>query len=94
MGATSLGAVKTADVDETHVAGWRDERLRTVSGATVNQEMNLLSHVFSVARKEWKWLSKSPTTDVARPKVEPPRDKLQSEDEITAIGLALGWDQV
>lgn len=93
MGAMSLGAVKISEVDETHIAAWRDERLRTVSGATVNREMNLLSHVFSVARKEWKWLSKSPTTDVARPKAKPPRDRLISEDEITAICLALGWDQ-
>lgn len=89
--ASSLGPIKIADIDETHVAAWRDQRLKTVSGGTVSREMNLLSHVFSTARKEWKWISASPTTDVARPKAKPPRDRRISPDEITAICLSLGW---
>lgn len=53
--------------------------------------MNLLSHVFSVARKEWKWLQRSPTTNVARPRPKPPRDRLISQDEIERICVALNW---
>lgn len=91
MAASSLGKITMAEVDASHIAAWRDERLRKVQGGTVTREMNLLSHVFSVARKEWKWLQRSPTTDVARPRPKPPRDRLISQDEIERICVALNW---
>jgi integrase len=87
-----LGSVRMCDLDATHIAAWRDERLLSVQGGSVTREMNLLSHVFSVARKEWKWISVSPTADVARPKAKPPRDRLISSEEIKKICIALGWD--
>jgi len=34
-------------------ACWRDRRLKQVSGSTVEQEMTILSHACSVARREW-----------------------------------------
>lgn len=98
MGQTSLGSVKMADLNETHVAKWRDDRLkgtataRAVQGPTVSREMNLLSNVFTYARKEWKWITKSPTTDVSRPKENQPRNRRITPKEIDAICLALGWD--
>ncbi len=91
MAATDLGKVKMADVNATHVAAWRDQRLKQVAPGSVTREMNLLSNVFTIARKEWKWLSVSPTTDVARPKAPPARNRLISQREIEAICIALGW---
>lgn len=91
MAASSLGKVTMAEVDASHIAAWRDERLRKVQGGTVTREMNLLSHVFSVARKECKWLPRSPTTDVARPRAKPPRDRRINQDEIERICVALNW---
>lgn len=91
ISASTLGAVRMCDLDASHIAAWRDERLRSVQGATVARELNLISHVFSVARKEWRWIESSPTTDVARPKPARARDRRISEDEIERICLALGW---
>lgn len=91
MAETDLGKVKMADISTTHVAAWRDQRLRQVAPGSVTREMNLLSHVFSVARKEWKWISESPTTDVARPKSPPARNRLISQKEIETICVALSW---
>lgn len=88
---SSLGAIRMRDVDASHVAAWRDERLKSVAGATVIREMNLLSNVFTIARKEWKWITSSPTTDVSRPKDSPPRFRRISEDEIKRVCQALGW---
>lgn len=67
--------------------------VRGVKGSTVNREFNLLSHVFSTAVTEWKWLAKSPTTDVRRPKSEASRERLPTDDEIERICNALGFDQ-
>lgn len=73
---------------------WRDHRLNVdkVSGSTVSRELNLLSNIFTVAAREWKWIAASPTTDVRRPKESEPRDRLYTDDEIERICLALGFD--
>ncbi len=91
FGRSDLGAVRMRDVDASHVAAWRDERLKSVQGATVNREMNLLSNVFAIARKEWKWITGSPTTDVKRPKEGKPRFRRVTGPEIEEICHALGW---
>lgn len=91
FGRSSLGAVRMRDVDTTHIAAWRDERLKSVQGSTVQREMNLLSNVFTIARKEWKWISSSPTTDVKRPAENKPRFRRISQGEIDLMCHALGW---
>lgn len=91
FGRSKLGDIRFKEVDESHVAAWRDERLKSVSGSTVDREMNLLSNVFTIARKEWKWITSSPTTDVSRPKSGPPRFRRVTEEEIEQICIALGW---
>jgi integrase len=91
MASSPLGKVPIAQLNASHIAAWRDRRLREVQGGTVTREMNLLSHVFSVARKEWKWIAMSPTTDVARPRSNPPRDRRISQEEIERICVSLNW---
>ena len=87
-----LGDYLVTDVTPDILGQWRDMRLKTVSGSTVNRDLNLISHVFTTARREWNWASKSPTADVRRPKDPPPRDRLISQDEIDRICLALAYD--
>jgi integrase len=91
IGRMPLADIKLSDLKPEHIAYWRDQRLTSVSGATVNRELSLLSHVFAIAAKEWRWLLKSPTSDVRRPKESPPRDRLITSDEISRILLAAGW---
>jgi integrase len=83
---------KLADVTSDALGRWRDHRLTVdkVLGSSVNRDLNLLSHVFASAAKEWKWIAKSPTTDVRRPDDPPPRDRLYTADEIDRICAALG----
>lgn len=98
LGEELIGRVKLRDFNITAVTAdtlgkWRDKRINIdkVAGSTVNRDLSLLSHVFSTARREWKWISSSPTTDVRRPKNPAPRDRLISEDEIDRITLASGF---
>ena len=86
-----LSGVPMAKLSAADVAAWRDRRLRQVSGPSVARELNLLSHVFAVARKEWRWLASSPTADVRRPKGAPPRDRRVSDSEIELIKVATGY---
>lgn len=92
VGRVSLGEMKLCDVTADVLGQWRDERLLSVAGSTVNRDLNLLSHVFTTARREWKWISASPTVDVRRPQNPQPRDRRITDDEIERICLALGFD--
>jgi integrase len=92
---------KLADVTADVLGRWRDNRLKgtpeldfkdKVLGSSVNRDLNLLSHVFSSAAREWKWIAKSPTADVRRPADPPPRDRLYTQDEIDRLCAALGID--
>jgi integrase len=85
---------KLVDVTPEVLGKWRDHRLTVdkVLGSTVNRDLNLISHVLSTAAKEWKWIAKSPTTEVRRPKDPPPRDRLYTQDEIDRLCSALGID--
>ena len=46
--------VRLSDLDSVVVAKWRDERLKAVSGSSVNRDWNLLSYACEVARKDRK----------------------------------------
>lgn len=90
---SSIADIKMADIRPADIAAWRDERLKVVKGSTVNRDLNILSHVFTIARREWGWITASPTKDVQRPASPPHRDRRISEREIDLICLALGWDR-
>ena len=63
-------------IDQPMIAAWRDKRLETVSGSTVQREANLLRHLLNVARDEWKWISESPFRGVKLPDENPPRTQV------------------
>ena len=48
-----LPKLKMSAITSTAVASWRDRRLKAVSGATVNREIDVLSTVLNHARREW-----------------------------------------
>lgn len=59
---TPLTQITTATIGR-----WRDERLKTVVGATVQRESNLLRNLFTVARDEWQWITHHPFKGVRMP---------------------------
>lgn len=81
------------DYGPEQVADWRDARLKIVSAATVNRELNLLSAVFTTAIKEWRiGIAANPVRLIKRPPATPARKRRVSDAEIKAIRTALGWD--
>lgn len=55
------------------------------SGATVNRYLAALSHMFTIARKEWRWVSTNPVLDVRKLAEGKARDKVLSSDERKAL---------
>lgn len=80
-----LSKLTTADL-----VAWRDARLLKVSKGSVQRDINLLSHVFTKARDEWKWMGESPLKGMEAPGDNPPRDRLPTPSEIRRILRWLG----
>ncbi len=101
LGRDPLADVRLPELDQPHIAQWRDRRLsgwvndagekvRAVSSASVNREWNLLSGVFTTAINEWRMLEKHPMKGVKRPPKGKARDRLPTDAEIEALRFVMG----
>ncbi|WP_051068050.1 tyrosine-type recombinase/integrase [Octadecabacter antarcticus] len=54
--------------------------------------MQLMSSVFSIARKKWGWIRASPIVDVRKPPQSPRRNRLVTDDELAALAISAGSD--
>lgn len=70
---------------------WRDTRLKVVKPGTVIRDFSLLSNVFEVARREWRWIRENPITDVRRPEAPDHRDIVITWSQIRAMLKAMGY---
>ena len=77
-----LAEYKVAALTSKVMAEYRDARLREVSGSTTNRELTLISHVLSIARKEWGIpIDVNPVSMIRRPKENRARTRRLSVDE-------------
>lgn len=84
-----LTSLSMSRVTSSAVASWRDRRLKEVSGATVNREIDVLSTVFNHARREWGIHVENPIPLVKRPAKAKSRDRRLSQDEEAYLMAAL-----
>jgi len=89
LGDATLPKLKMSAVTSSAVAGWRDRRLKTVTGATVNREIDVLSTVFNHARREWGIHVENPIPYVKRPDKAKARDRRFSAEEEAYLLAAL-----
>jgi integrase len=68
-----FGLKPLGELDSPDMARWRDSRLQSVSASTVVREANLLKHILSTARDEWRWMDNDPWRGVKLPQENPPR---------------------
>lgn len=91
MGKLPIAKVKLAALKSAHLSEWRNNRLASVSKATVLREMNLLHSVFESCRRDWGWLKDNPLKDVKRPQAPPSRKRRITQGEIDLIMLGLNY---
>jgi integrase len=80
-----------SDIDTPDMVRWRDSRLKKVSAGSVQRDINLLSHVFTVARDEWRWCRTSPFTGMRRPGDNPSRTRRVLPSEVKRLCRWLGY---
>ncbi|MFQ5519469.1 MAG: tyrosine-type recombinase/integrase [Mariprofundus sp.] len=77
-----LGALSLAAITPTHIADCRDKLLDGGrSPATVNRYLAVISHAFTYAVKELRWLEDNPCQKVTNPKEPKGRTRFLSDDE-------------
>lgn len=74
-----------AKIGSERIGEWRDHRLKTVSGSTVQREANLLRAMLLKAKNEWKWISHHPFEGVKLPDAEPEREQVWGWREIRRV---------
>ncbi len=81
--ASSLAKQSLASIGSREVSRYRDTRLKVVSASTVNRELNILSHVFTVAMQDWGvgLPAGNPVAATRRPKGDDRRDRRLIDDE-------------
>ena len=80
------------DLDGAAIAEWRDRRLKAVTAATVNRELNLISAVYTRAIRGWRLpVAANPVHAIQRPPQPRSRRRRVSDSERAAIIKALAW---
>ncbi len=73
---TPLPKRSIASIQGKDIAAYRDARLKEVAANTVRQELAVLSHVFTIAVKEWGMAGLvNPVQQIRAPKMPPGRDR-------------------
>lgn len=77
-----IAQMKMSALSSSHIASYRDDRLKVVASGTVNKELNHLAHVIETARREWGvQLPENPVRLVRRPAAPKSRDRRFTSDE-------------
>lgn len=86
-GKLSRGTYQRArpDAKRTSIKKGESAQAYPRKGGTVNRYLAALSHLFTVARKEWQWVSGNPVLDVAKLPEGKARDKVLTDSERKAL---------
>ncbi len=81
-----LGKRALAQIQGKDIAAYRDARLKEVAPNTVRLELALLSHLFTIAVKEWGMAGLvNPVMQIRKPKLPQGRDRRLLPGELEAI---------
>ena len=67
------------------IAGYRDRALKSLKSSSVNRRLAVISHMFSIAKKEWNYKVDNPVLAIRRPRNPEPRDRRFSQDELDKL---------
>jgi integrase len=92
IGRDAIAKIQLGDLSARDFSAWRDNRLKEVAPASVIREMQLMSSVLTVARRDWELIAVNPLSDVRKPSKPQPRDRLPTSAEIEAMQFSAGED--
>ena len=76
-----IGHLRLSDLTPAHIAECRDALVQRFKPGTIRGYIAAISHVFTTAVREWRWLDSNPVSNVTRPRNSQARIRFLSEDE-------------
>ena len=80
-----LGGYTLTSLRSSDVAAYRDRRLEIASGSTVRRDLALLSHLYTIALKEWGMPVENPCAQIRKPKLNKDREQRVSDAALGRI---------
>ncbi len=77
----NFAGLKLNEITPALVAAYRDKRMQSVGPSTIQKDLALLSHLFTVANAEWSLDLKNPVATIRKPALPDSRLRLLSKDE-------------
>ena len=72
-------------VDSRVVALYRDRALKTLKSSSVRRRLAIVSHMYTIAKKEWGYQIENPVLNIRKPKNPEPRNRRFTNDELTKL---------
>ena len=72
-------------VSRSMIASYRDRALKTLCASSVNRRLAVISHMFSICKKEWDYEVENPVLSIARPTNPEPRDRRFTDAELDKL---------
>ena len=72
-------------VDRSLIASYRDRALRSLKSSSVNRRLAIISHLFTICKKEWGYDVANPVLSIRRPTNPEPRDRRFTQQELDKI---------
>ena len=67
------------------VSEYRDKALKTLKASSVNRRLAIISHCFTICRKEWDYKIANPVLSIRRPVNPEARDRHLTDDELKQL---------
>lgn len=87
----SMAKVNLRELNKSHVAAWRDARLKSVQSGSVLREWNTLSAACKWAVRDMHYMNVNPFKGASRPPEPPHRDRRPTLEEIKDIRRVTGY---
>ncbi|WP_042226240.1 site-specific integrase [Kingella kingae] len=88
---TPLAQVRLPNLSELHFQEWANGRMADIAQSSVRREWNVLSHVCSVASKQWRLLPENFMLRLDKPNHGKERTQRVTDDMATAIAYVAGF---
>ena len=72
-------------VNNSIIAQYRDKSLKNLKPSSVHRRLAIISHLYSIARKEWGYKIENPVLDITKPKISEPRNRRFTDDELNRL---------
>jgi len=67
------------------ISEYRDKALKTLKASSVNRRLAIISHCFTICRKEWDYKIANPVLSIRRPVNPEARDRHLTDDELKQL---------